>query len=143
METNTSNQPVTISTDPPLHPASDFWFLRSKGIMWIQKLASTSWTDHNMHDPGITILDLLCYAITDLSYRLDYDMKDLLAVETGDAYESLYSPARVLTINPVTLSDFRKILLDVEGVKNGWIEKHTEADVILYYFPDENELRLT
>ncbi len=143
MDTNTNNQPVTISTDPPVYPASDFRFLRSEGLKWIQKLASTSWTDHNTHDPGITILDLLCYAITDLSNRLDYDMKDLLAVETGNAYESLYSPAQVLTVNPVTLLDFRKILLDIEGVNNAWIEKQTEADVKLYYFADENELRLT
>src|SRR3982751_6877236 len=118
MEPNTSNQPATISTDPPVYPASDFRFLRTEGLTWIQKLASTSWTDHNTHDPGITILDLLCYAITDLTYRLDYDMKDLLAVETGNPYESLYSPAQVLTVNPITLSDFRKILLDIQGVNN-------------------------
>src|SRR5436305_5071178 len=121
METNTSNQPVSISTDPPLYPASDFGFLRSEGLRWIQRLASTSWTDHNTHDPGITILDLLCYAITDLSNRLDYDIKDLLATESGNAYESLYSPAQVLTNNPVTLLDFRKILVDIEGVNNAWI----------------------
>src|SRR3954453_21468529 len=143
MEANTSNQPVSISTDPPLYPASDFRFLRSEGLKWIQKLASTSWTDHNTHDPGITILDLLCYAITDVSYRLDFDTKDLLSVEDGNAYESLYSPAQVLTVNPVTLSDFRKIMLDIEGVKNAWIEKQTEADVKLYYSTDENELRLS
>src|SRR3954454_1993299 len=140
MENNTSNQPITISTDPPLYPASDFHFLRNEGITWIQKLASTSWTDHNTHDPGITILDLLCYAITDLSYRLDYDIKDLLATESGNAYASLFSPAQVLTTNPVTLLDFRKILLDMDGVKNAWIEKQSEADVKLYYFPDENGL---
>src|SRR3954464_732014 len=140
METNTSNQPVTISTDPPVNPASDFWLLRNVGLQWIQKLAGKSWTDHNTHDPGITILDLLCYAITDLSYRLDYDIKDLLAAPTGNAYESLYSPAQVLTTNPVTLSDFRKILLDIDGVKNAWIEKQTEPEVNLYYFRDENGL---
>src|SRR3954447_17151242 len=143
MDVTTSNEPVTISTDPPLYPASDFRFLRSEGITWIQKLASTSWTDHNTHDPGITILDLLCYAITDLSYRLNYDIKDLLAVPSGNAYESLYSPAQVLTTNPVTLSDFRKVLLDVKGVKNAWIEKQTTPDVKLYFFPEENVFRLT
>src|SRR4051812_5392478 len=143
METNTSNPPVTISTDQPVNPASDFWLLRNEGLQWIQKLAGTSWTDHNTHDPGITILDLLCYVVTDLSYRLDYDIKDLLATETGNAYRSLYSPAQVLAVNPVTLSDFRKVLLDVDGVKNAWIEKQTTPDVNLYFFPEENVFRLT
>jgi hypothetical protein len=141
MEINTSNPSVTISTDPPLYPASDFRLLRSEGIQWVQQLAGSSWTDYNTHDPGITILDLLCYAITDLSNRLDYDIKDLLATENGNNYESLYSPAQVLTCNPVTLSDFRKVLLDVEGVKNAWIDKQTGTEV--FYFPEENIFRLS
>jgi hypothetical protein len=29
------------------------------------------WTDTNEHDPGITVLEVLCYAITDLQYRSD------------------------------------------------------------------------
>lgn len=34
---------------------------------------SANWTDAEIHDPGITVLELLCYAITDLGrrYRLD------------------------------------------------------------------------
>ena len=27
------------------------------------------WTEHNTHDPGITVLELLTYALTDLQYR--------------------------------------------------------------------------
>lgn len=27
------------------------------------------WTDHNAHDPGITVLQMLAYALTDLQYR--------------------------------------------------------------------------
>lgn len=30
---------------------------------------STSWTDAEAHDPGITTIELLCYSITDLGYR--------------------------------------------------------------------------
>ena len=29
------------------------------------------WTAHNTHDPGITVLELLSYALTDLQYRSD------------------------------------------------------------------------
>ena len=41
----------------------------------------------------------------------------------GDPYESLYTPARIMTTRPVTLDDLRKLVLDVAGVKNVWIEK--------------------
>jgi hypothetical protein len=35
----------------------------------IVSLSSELWTDYEIHDPGITIMELLCYAITDLEYR--------------------------------------------------------------------------
>ncbi|MBE7170238.1 MAG: hypothetical protein INR73_06595 [Williamsia sp.] len=134
--------PLTISNDAPVNPASDFHFLRQEGIRHIQQLAGTTWTDHNVHDPGITILDQLCYAITDLSYRLDHDITDLLATETGDPYKSLFSPANILSVNPVTLTDLRKALIDVEGVRNAWIEKQTQSQPALYYYPDDKTLNL-
>ncbi len=134
--------PTTITNTPPENPASDFNFLRQEGIKYLQQLAGAIWTDHNIHDPGITILDQLCYAITDLSYRIDYDIKELLATETGNPYESLYSPAQVLTVNPVTITDLRKLVIDVEGVKNAWIEKQTQTDPSLYYYPNDKTLNL-
>ncbi len=46
----------------------DFEFLRKQGIEYIESLGSALWTDFNTHDPGITILEILCYAITDLGF---------------------------------------------------------------------------
>ncbi len=143
MDTYNSHPATTISTDPPKQPAADFRRLRSEGIQWIQRLAAHSWTDHNTHDPGITILDLLCYAITDISNRFNLDIKDLLTTPDGKTYDSLYSPATVLTTNPVTPTDFKKLLLDIEGVSNAWIEKKTDAYLPLYFFPANNTLRLS
>ena len=37
------------------------------------------WTDHNVHDPGITILEVLCYAMLDLGYRTHLAVEDVLA----------------------------------------------------------------
>jgi hypothetical protein len=31
------------------------------------------WTEHNTHDPGMTVLELLAYALTDLQYRSTLD----------------------------------------------------------------------
>ncbi len=100
----------------------DFPSLREQGIVLVQRLAGRTWTDHNTHDPGITILEQLCYALTDLDYRTQFDLPDLLTREGQDPYASLYTPAQILPTGPVTLADLRKLVIDVRGVKNAWID---------------------
>lgn len=119
--------PVTIPKEVPQNSALSYDFLRSEGIKTIQQLAGNSWTDHNAHDPGITILEQLCYTITDLAYRLDYDIQDLLG-NNHEAYNELYSPATILTNSAITWSDLRKVVIDIKGVKNAWIEKVIPED---------------
>ena len=124
---------VTISDEPHEHPALDFNALREEGITHLQHLAGRVWTDHNTHDPGITILDQLCYALTDLSYRISFDIKDLLARPGDGTYKSLFSPVAILSSSPVTLNDYRKVLLDINGVKNAWIEKVERSTPEIYF----------
>ncbi len=120
------NKPVTIPKElPGGDSALSYDFLREEGIRHIQQLAGDTWTDHNIHDPGITILEQLCYALTDAAYRMDFDIRDLLAKEGGHLPDELFSPATILTVNPVTLQDLRKVVIDVRGVKNAWVEKAT------------------
>lgn len=111
----------------------DYETLRQQGIAWLEKLAGSEWTDFNAHDPGITILEQVCYALTDLVYRIDYDIEDLLSRDGEYTYDSLYSPDRILVSKPVTLLDLRKWVIDVEGVKNAWIEPVSAAQPALYY----------
>ena len=118
--------PRTLPEDSPMN----YNFLRSEGIKLIQKLGGKSWTDHNDHDPGITILEQLCYVITDLAYRLNYDIKDLLGAD-AEAFEELYGPADILTSNPVTLTDIRKLVIDIKGVRNAWVEPLVDTDLSL------------
>jgi len=133
---------VTISNQPHEHSALDFNALREEGIGYLQQLAGKTWTDYNIHDPGITILDQLCYALTDLSYRISFDTKDLLARPGDGTYNSLFSPATILSSNPVTLNDFRKVLLDIAGVKNAWIEKVERSSPEIYFDPEKKTLSL-
>lgn len=81
------------------------------------------WSDHNLHDPGITLLEHLAYAISDLSYRLGFNMEDLLA-ESGASKETkaFFSAADILPQGPLTLLDYRKLLLNEPGVKNAWVK---------------------
>ena len=71
--------PDSLAKQPVLKPAEDYYRLRREGIGFIEKMGSVLWTDYNTHDPGITILEALCYAITDLAYRTGWDIKDILA----------------------------------------------------------------
>lgn len=131
----------SLSTAPPEHLAMDFAALRAAGISLLQRLAGQQWTDFNTHDPGVTILEQLCYALTDLAYRIDYDLKDLLADGQPAPYRALYSPAEILTTEPVTLADLRKVVIDCDGVKNAWIEP-VEAAPALHYDPADQGLYL-
>ena len=94
---------ITIPKELPQDSALSYDFLRAEGIKHIQQLAGHIWTDHNTHDPGITILEQLCYAITDLGYRVDNDIQDLLGSNTSSSYRDLYGPASILTVNPVAV----------------------------------------
>ena len=118
---------ITIQKHPQLPESSDYNFLRKKGLDYIEQLSSAIWTDYNIHDPGITILELLCYAITDLGYRTSLDIKDLIAEKNSEdngasaLRQGFFTAADILTINPWTSADYRKLLIDVDGIKNAWL----------------------
>lgn len=92
-------------------------------VVILHDLAISTWSDHNLHDPGITLLEHLAYALSDLSYRLGFNMADLLA-ESGTSQETkaFFSAADILPQAPLSLLDYRKLLLDQPGVKNVWLK---------------------
>lgn len=113
----------TIPKNRKLPPSQDYDFLRSEGMKHIENLGSALWTDYNAHDPGITILEALCYAITELGYRNNFDIKDLLTKDDGSIADNqcFYTAKDILTNNPLTINDYRKLLVDIEGVNNAWL----------------------
>lgn len=120
----------TISTQKPSNPALDYDALRQEGIKHIEDTASAIWTDYNVHDPGITSLEILCYAITDLGYRANYSIPDLLATETDtikNIHAHFFSAKQILPNKAVTINDYRKLLIDIEGVKNAWLQQETKT----------------
>ena len=114
---------ITISKDRVLSPALDYHFLRKEGLNYVEKMAHTLWTDYNAHDPGITILEAICYAITELGYRSNFPIQDLLANEKGFTGEkqAFFTPRDILTNEPLTITDYRKMLIDLKGVNNAWL----------------------
>jgi len=102
----------------------DYAFLRSEGLKYIEQLSHKLWTDYNLHDPGITILETLCYAITDLGYRTAFPMEDLLADaddNMANMHRQFLSAIRALPSNPLTANDYRQLFIRIKGVRNAWI----------------------
>ncbi len=136
-----------ISKSPRLLTVEDFHQLRQKGLEYIEQMGSQSWTDYNTHDPGITILEALCYAITDLSYRTGWDMKDLLARKpNGEAADghTFFTARNILTNAPLTISDYRRVLIDLDAIRNAWlICKDCPCETNLYAHCGESALQFT
>jgi hypothetical protein len=130
----------TLPTGPIEHPAMDHAALRAEGVRLLGRYAGAQWTDFNTGDPGVTILEQLCYAITDLAYRIDHPMADLLAgIDTTTA---LPGPATILTGDPVTEADLHRLVLDVEGVDDARIAALVEPRAEVYHHRGSGELRL-
>lgn len=142
---------MTVSPAPQpgaLPAAQDFYRLRREGIGHIQQAGSDDWTDYNTHDPGISILEALAYAITDLAYRTGFPIEDLLSSATSatgstEPYpgQTFYPARRILTVNPTTAEDFRRLLIDVDPVRNAWVRcKACTCDTSVFAWCENREL---
>ena len=134
--------PLILDNSPLPHPAMDFMGLRTQAIAQLQALCGDVWTDYNQHDPGLTILDQLLYALTDLSYRLDFDIEDLMARPDGKRQEGMFSPRTILPSRALTLDDYRKLMIDVPGVRNAWIETVPVPIPQVFHYPVEHNYRI-
>ncbi|GAB5419076.1 MAG: hypothetical protein Crog4KO_05840 [Crocinitomicaceae bacterium] len=124
----------------------DFAFLRRTGIAYIESMGGELWTDLNDHDPGVTMLEMLAYAITDLGARLDLPIETILASEDDpELRRQFYRAEEILPSCPVNELDYRKLFIDIDGVRNCWMlpaEKLLHVDCVnemLAYeaFPEE------
>ena len=118
-------EPKSIKKGKVLPKSMDFKSLKREGIEHIQKLSGKVWTDYNEHDPGITILENLCFALTELGYKSNFSVPDLFFSKNGEERaftETFYKAIEVLPAAPTTIKDYRKLLIDnVKEVKNAWL----------------------
>jgi len=132
---------TSIPSSHDSDPAVDQRRLFDRGLATVRRLSHRQWSDHNTHDPGITQLELLAYALTELAYRVRFPIEDLLAAEDDNPARMrahFASAARILPGAPVTLADYRKLLIDLPGVRNAWLQP---VPVNLYADPASGRLR--
>ncbi|MBI3134479.1 MAG: hypothetical protein HYZ14_07350 [Bacteroidetes bacterium] len=112
-------------SDVALPVNQNFELLKEQALAYIQEKSGNQWTNLNASDPGITILDQVCFALTELGYCNDFSVKDILTRRNGklETENQFYLPSEILTTAPVTLNDYRKYVVDgVSGVVNAIVE---------------------
>ena len=107
-----------------------FEVLQEESLAQLQELSGNVWTDYNLHDPGVTILEQLNYALWEFDYRLGFDIQDYLT--SGDSFDPkqsmLFPPDEVFTTVPVTPKDYRLLILSsVENVSDVKVIVNKEA----------------
>ena len=116
-------EPTFIKKEREIRQSEDFTSLRALGIKYVQELTGAFWTDYNEHDPGVTILEQLCYALTDLAYKTNFDIEHHL-FNSDDNDQAFFKPQDILPCNALTIKDYRKVILDsFFEVKNVWFDK--------------------
>ncbi len=131
----------TIARTKAADPGLDYELLVAEGTALVQRMSGQIWTDYNYSDPGVTMLEQLCYALTELSYRAGYPVADLLGDPvTGKVIpmrQGLYPARAIMPINPVTAADLRRLIIDrVRHVGNVWFTMVTVNGVSGLYQVD-------
>lgn len=106
--------------------------LKNYALDYVKKIGGKKWNDYTPHDPGITILEELCYAISDIDYRLSFEMEDLIADNPNENNDITYfhKPEEIFPCSPITLADYKKLILDIPGVRNCRIVPLLDKDTI-------------
>lgn len=131
--------------------SGEYQELYLEGIELLQNLSGANWTDYNEHDPGVTIFENIAYTLTNLSYKVDLPIVDILTesknkaseIKFKDSFEvakkrsqlkatplksgdnGFFVASEILTTNPVIKEDYRKMFVDgVNNVKNVWIKTY-------------------
>src|ERR1700744_89704 len=108
-------------TNKALPLDQNFALLKQKGFDYIQEYIGNEWSNLNPSDPGVTILDQLCFALTELGYCNDFSIADILTDKNGKLQmdNQFYLPEQILTTASVTIADYRKYLIDgIPGITN-------------------------
>lgn len=129
------NKHISIPKNVETGDQTDFHFLRKTGIDYIEKLGGKLWTDYNSHDPGITTLEVLSYAITDLGMRMNLNIGDILTSQDPDKdiHTQFLKATEILPSRPLTELDYRKLFIDISftsghkrPIRNCWLVPNNE-----------------
>ncbi|WP_298976481.1 hypothetical protein [uncultured Roseobacter sp.] len=120
---------MTLEPPAPI----DFDTLSRTAIGHAQAASGNIWTDYNIHDPGVTLLEQTCYALTEVSFQATHTTPDLLTNAKGAIRFdelSLFLPAETLPGDPVTLLDLAAELAEVVGAARVLISRGPQVGLL-------------
>lgn len=109
------NERYSIDNELTIPEDFDIYALRDKGIKLIQQYSGTTWTDHNLHDPGITILEQICYALADVSYQTTQAIESAIS-SNQFANSPYFSQQKQGSSSFFTFEDLSNIILTDERI---------------------------
>lgn len=134
----TANPIVPAEVRAQIH----FETLLAQALQRVDIHAGQVWTDTAEHDPGVTLLQALAYAISDLSYRHTLPLVDLLTPEHKEGKDGVFphtfGPHRALTCSPITEDDYRRAILDLHSADDSSV---TESGGGKFFFRDAQLVR--
>jgi hypothetical protein len=113
-----------VSVEPPTpaliarHRGDDpfaYDALRAQALASLQALSGERWTDYNYHDPGVTLLDALCFALTEDLFGAQQPLLDLITAPDGRIHYrrlGLCAAEEILPSRACTGMDYMRWLLD-------------------------------
>lgn len=132
----------TVRKTGVLPPGLDYQALFEAGLDRAQKVSSDIWTDYNRHDPGVTILEQLCFALTDVIYRTSHPIEDLLETPLPVTDDEVLVPGEgdrvpqnfpradeIFVTTPITRDDLQRYACDVsKDIRCAWIVQPSNCD---------------
>src|SRR5688572_3864962 len=105
-----------------IQSAPDFGRLRVAAIQLFELLTGRIWSDYNVHDGGVTILEQALYALTELEHKAGLPIDRLIGGAGKDS--SLVPVPLAFFSKPVTRDDLQKIIIDIYGISNNWLAEN-------------------
>lgn len=122
--------------------------LQRQTLEEVQRLSGKVWTDFNVHDPGVTLADIANYALTELDYKLHFNLEDYLTEKDGTFNPKrfgLFPPEEVYTTAPVTTEDYRRLFFSyIPELENIWVKCDADSggytvSIVFSPFEENNE----
>lgn len=88
--------------------------LQKQSLEMVQQLSGDVWTDYNEHDPGVTLMDTLNYALFETNYQQEFEFEEYLGnPQTGNLINEqagFFSASEVFAPAVVTPADYEKLI---------------------------------
>ncbi|EDP57971.1 hypothetical protein [Vibrio sp. AND4] len=103
----------------------------------LQDVSGQTWTDTSEHDPGVTLLEGVTARAAELAHLQTRPINDILVKEDQSGPVKVFpvdfEPQKVLTCGPVTVDDYRKVLLDLHSHDECFNDEFEQA---FFFFSD-------